>query len=94
MYGASRSGATLVDRKLHEQTINVINSEARSCWIGIGGAVFALSASSATLLLEKAVELGQTVGTSALYTVNGLNTGALVFNAAGVANQAHYLGER
>jgi hypothetical protein len=84
----------LVDRKLHEQSINVTDPEARACWIGVGGAIFALGASSTTMLLERAIAVGKSTGASALTTLQGLNTGSLVFGAVGMANQVHSFGER
>uniref|UniRef100_A0A914EQC1 DUF4781 domain-containing protein n=1 Tax=Acrobeloides nanus TaxID=290746 RepID=A0A914EQC1_9BILA len=93
-YGASRSGATLVDRKLHAQSINVTNAEARSCWIGIGSSIFSVSFSSASMLVHRVVAISHSIGASTVYTVNGLHTGALIFSGAGVANQSHHIGKK
>ena len=43
---------------------------------------------------ERAIAVGKSTGASALTTLQGLNTGSLVFGAVGMANQVHSFGER
>lgn len=93
-YGASRSTMTLVDRRQHFQTISITDAESRACWLAIGGAGFAFSASIGSMLLRRATAAGRVVGTTAMRTVTGLNVSAVVANGANVLNQTYHVGEK
>jgi hypothetical protein len=94
IYGAGRSTATLFDRKLHFQPITLTDPESRMCWLAIGGAGFAFSASIGSMLLRRAAAAGNVVGSTTRYAVNGLNVSSLVINGANVVNQSYHVGEK
>lgn len=61
-YTTARSGAQLVDRGMHEQSINVTDRSARNHWIsGIAGVV-GLGAAGATSAVTAATNAGREVG--------------------------------
>lgn len=94
LYGSARSTMTLIDRKIHFQPITLTDPESRMCWLAIGGAGFAFSASIGSMLLRRAAAAGNVVGSTARYTVNGLNVSSIVINGANVVNQSYHVGEK
>lgn len=61
-YTTARSGAQLIDRSQHEQSINVTDRSARNHWIsGLAGAV-SLGAAGATSAVTAATNAGREVG--------------------------------
>ncbi|KAH7702673.1 hypothetical protein AAVH_30171, partial [Aphelenchoides avenae] len=54
LYSGARSAATLIDRKRHEQTIGIKDSEARSAIISVAGATIGIAAIAATAALQQA----------------------------------------
>jgi len=61
-YATARSGAKLVDRSQHEQSINVTNREARGHWLGVAAGTVGLGAAGATTALTAATNAGREVG--------------------------------
>ncbi|XP_037721598.1 uncharacterized protein LOC119554669 [Drosophila subpulchrella] len=85
-YATARSGARLVDRSQHEQSINVTNREARGHWMGVAAGTVGLGAAGATTALTAATNAGREVGAITQLTVNGMNISSIVVSGTGVAN--------
>lgn len=62
VYGAGRNIAALVDRGQHQQSVNVTDAEARSCWLSLAGNVLGVSSGQALRFLTNATKNGQVVG--------------------------------
>ncbi|XP_067013230.2 uncharacterized protein [Anabrus simplex] len=91
MYGVFRSSKTLVDRAQHNQSIELTDSEARSCWISLAGSVIGTASMGATTALTRMAQTGQVVGRTTRIATTVLNIGSLVINGLGVIHGAFML---
>lgn len=78
-YSTIRSVYNLVDRKNHEQSIGLDNSQARNAWIGVGAGFVGVGASGATNVMTRAAAAGREVSlvsknSSYAYSTSKLNT--------------------
>ncbi|XP_017035114.1 uncharacterized protein pst [Drosophila kikkawai] len=85
-YATARSGARLVDRSQHEQSISVADREARGHWLGVVAGGVGVAAAGATQAVSAATNAGREVGAIAQMTVNGMNISSIVISGTGVAN--------
>lgn len=85
-YATARSGAQLVDRGLHEQSINVTDRTARNHWLGAIAGVVGLGAAGATSALTAATSAGREVGAITQLTVNGMNVSSILISGTGLTN--------
>ncbi|XP_018784935.1 PREDICTED: uncharacterized protein LOC108966469 isoform X2 [Bactrocera latifrons] len=85
-YSAIRSLCNLVDRKKHEQSIGLDNSQARNAWIGVGAGVVGVGASRATNVMTRAAAAGKEISLATELLVNGMNISSIVLSGTGVAN--------
>lgn len=67
VYSLGRGINSLMDRGKHEQSININNTEARNCWLGVGGSVVGLAAGGATKALSMAAENGKNISKVVLH---------------------------
>ncbi|XP_046605459.1 uncharacterized protein LOC124297998 [Neodiprion virginianus] len=81
-----RSGQQLADRHQHQQSISVMDGTARSAWFGVVGGVAGGLASGSTMILNKAVRAGLTIGTAGRTTFNVITIGNIVINGMGIGN--------
>ncbi|XP_060651585.1 uncharacterized protein LOC132788269 [Drosophila nasuta] len=86
VYSTLRAGAQLIDRSMHDQSINVTDRTARGQWLGVVGGVVGLGASRATSNAIKVTNAGKRVGTVAQWTVNGMNISSIAMSATGLTN--------
>ncbi|XP_067013132.1 uncharacterized protein [Anabrus simplex] len=91
MYGVFRSSKTMVDRTQHNQSIELTDSEARSCWISLVGNVIGTASMGATTALTRMAQTGQVVGRTTRIATTVLNIGSLVINGLGVIHGAFML---
>ncbi|KAM8710835.1 hypothetical protein ACLKA7_017462 [Drosophila subpalustris] len=85
-YATARSGAQLVDRSLHEQTISVTDRTARNHWLGVLAGTVGLGAAGATSALTAATNAGREVGAITQLTVNSMNISSIMMSGTGVVN--------
>ncbi|XP_054732558.1 uncharacterized protein LOC129240652 [Anastrepha obliqua] len=85
-YSTIRSVYNLVDRKKHEQSIGLSNSQARNSWLGVGAGVLGMGAAGATKVMTAAAAAGQEISLVTELFVNGMNISSIVLSGSGVAN--------
>ncbi|XP_034483888.1 uncharacterized protein LOC117789014 [Drosophila innubila] len=85
-YATARSGAQLVDRSAHEQSINVTDRTARSHWLGVIAGAVGLGAAGATSALTAATNAGREVSAITQLTVNSMNISCIMMSGTGVVN--------
>ncbi|KAH8380120.1 hypothetical protein KR009_009093 [Drosophila setifemur] len=90
-YRTLRSVSHLCDRRRHEQSTSLADSEARSSWLGVAGGVVGLGASGATRVLGAAAGAGYKVNPAAQLAVKGINVGSVVISGTGVVNGVYDL---
>lgn len=73
IYGLIRSSLHLHDRRTHEQTINVTNSEARNSWLNIAASGVGLTAGAASNLLSKSAAAGTNLTTSGRFLTKSVD---------------------
>ncbi|XP_065360613.1 uncharacterized protein pst [Calliphora vicina] len=79
------SALNLSDRKKHEQSISITDSQARGSYLGvIGGAVGVFAAGATRFMTSMAAAGKATAGIEVL--VNGINISSIVLSGSGVAN--------
>uniref|UniRef100_A0A1A9WU08 DUF4781 domain-containing protein n=1 Tax=Glossina brevipalpis TaxID=37001 RepID=A0A1A9WU08_9MUSC len=77
--------ANLVDRSIHNQSINITNREARGSWLGIGGGVVGATAVAATNYMTSLATVGDAASGLEIL-INGMNVTSIVLSGSGVAN--------
>uniref|UniRef100_A0A1I8NXR2 DUF4781 domain-containing protein n=1 Tax=Stomoxys calcitrans TaxID=35570 RepID=A0A1I8NXR2_STOCA len=81
------SALNLRDRAKHEQTLSVMDSQARSNYLGVAGGILGMAAAGATRAMTSMAAAGKaTKGLEVL--VNGINVSSIVLSGSGVANGA------
>ncbi|XP_058983978.1 uncharacterized protein LOC131804795 [Musca domestica] len=79
------SALNLHDRKKHEQSINITDSQARASYLGIAGGVLGMAAAGATRFLNSMAVAGKaTAGIEVV--VNGINISTILVSGTGLAN--------
>lgn len=63
------SALNLTDRKKHEQSISVTNSQARGSYLGIAGGIFGMAAAGATRMMTSMAAAGRATAVSACYVL-------------------------
>ncbi|XP_029666934.1 uncharacterized protein LOC115237798 [Formica exsecta] len=84
-----RSSQQLVDRKSHEESIDILDKEALPHWLGIAGTIFGFGSLGGSAALSKAAASGQTVPTFAKVAFNTVQGGNLFLNGAGIIYQGY-----
>lgn len=83
-YSVCRSIGTLIERKIHKQTIGLKDPESRGCWINTGLATLGASTCAATGLLTKMASNGRNIGRGAQLAYNTLTIANMAGSAVGV----------
>jgi len=85
-YGAGRSVGKLVDRGNHDQSISLLDSEARACWITTVASVLSVGTLASAKILATTSKAGllASAGTRAFCT--GLSVTALSVSGIGIIN--------
>lgn len=84
----------MADRKIHEESIHVLNKEAFGQWLGIVGTAFGLGATGGTVAISAAAARGMTINTIAIKMFNVVQGGNIVVNGIGVAYQGYCIIEK
>ncbi|GLV44780.1 pastrel [Carabus blaptoides fortunei] len=77
-YSVGRSIQTLVNRKQHEQSIGLDNSESRWCWLNTTVGVLGASTSAAAGLMTRAASQGTKISTTMRMAFNTMNVANLI----------------
>lgn len=85
-YSAIRSACNLVDRKKHEQSIGLNNSQARNAWLSVGASVVGIGATTASKSIITAAAAGEEISMVTELVANGMNISSIVLSGTGVAN--------
>lgn len=73
IYGTGRSISRLVDRGKHDQSVSLLNAEARGCWISTVASVLSFGNMASTSLLAKSAAGGNIVRASIRTFCTSLN---------------------
>ncbi|TMW51893.1 hypothetical protein DOY81_003022 [Sarcophaga bullata] len=84
-FSSITSAMNLVDRKKHEQSIDMGNREARSSYLGILGGVVGIAAAGATRAMTSLASAGKATA-SIEVLVNGINISSILLSGSGLAN--------
>ncbi|CAF4922354.1 unnamed protein product [Pieris macdunnoughi] len=94
LYGIVRSSFHLRDRRVHEQSIGVTNSEARGSWLNIAASGVGLGSGLASTLLSRSAAAGTNLtktGEVLAASVEVLRRANLISGGAGVLNSLVHL---
>ncbi|XP_049830530.1 uncharacterized protein LOC126272055 [Schistocerca gregaria] len=95
LYGAARSGVSLLDRGTHGQTVNPFSDrQAAMSWISVAGSVVGMAAGAAASRAANLARNGQVMSKTGQITCNALNVTSLAVNATGLGIGAISLSER
>lgn len=89
LWAMARGTHQLVDRSIHEESINPLDPEAFPQWLTITGSAFGLGAMGGTAVISTAVSRGMTVNTAARIAFNTVQGGNLFFNGVGIIYQGY-----
>ncbi|XP_061389501.1 uncharacterized protein LOC133324674 [Musca vetustissima] len=79
------SALNLNDRRKHEQSISITDSQARASYLGIAGGLLGMAAAGATRFLNHMAAAGKaTAGIEVI--VNGINISTILVSGTGIAN--------
>ncbi|XP_061389502.1 uncharacterized protein LOC133324675 [Musca vetustissima] len=79
------SALNLNDRRKHEQSISITDSQARASYLGIAGGLLGMAAAGATRFLNNMAAAGN--ATAAIEViVNGINISTILVSGTGIAN--------
>ncbi|XP_076656620.1 uncharacterized protein LOC143361251 [Halictus rubicundus] len=94
VWSLGRSSQNLIDRSVHEETINPLEDRRAFCdWLSITGGVAGLAVSGGNVLLTKVVRDGSTVSAAARVAYNSVLIGSLGINGVGIGYQAYCIYE-
>lgn len=94
-YNAIRSGASLIDRGIHGQSVNPLNDrQAAMSWVSVIGSAVGVAAGAATSRAATLAKNGEVMSRAGRITCNALNVTSLAINATGIGIGAFTLGER
>ncbi|XP_049814706.1 uncharacterized protein LOC126262260 [Schistocerca nitens] len=95
LYGAARSGTSLLDRGNHGQTVNPLSDrQAAMSWISVAGSVVGMAAGAAASRAATLARNGQVMSKTGQITCNALNVTSLAVSATGISIGAISLSER
>jgi hypothetical protein len=86
VYGTGRSISKLVNRGKHDQSINVMNAEARGCWIATVAGVLSFGNMASTTLLARSAAGGNIVRAGVRTFCTSLNVTTISVNGIGILN--------
>ncbi|CAM6054786.1 unnamed protein product [Sphagnum tenellum] len=87
VYGTGRSVCKLVDRGVHDQSINPFtNAEARACWLCTAASALSIGVMASTKLLTMTASVGKLAGSGTRLFCTALNVTCLTVNGLGVVN--------
>ncbi|CAK9834475.1 hypothetical protein ANTRET_LOCUS10996 [Anthophora retusa] len=89
-----RSASNLIDRSVHEQSINPTNRSALSSWLCITGGAIGLASSGGNVYLSKLIKDGNTISLATKVAYNSLIASNITINGVGVAYQAYCMYEK
>lgn len=93
-WNVGRSTNNLIDRSVHEQSINPTDRNAFSSWLCITGGAIGLASSGGNVVLSKLVKDGSTISLATKVAYNSLIAGNITTNGVGVAYQAYCMYEK
>ncbi|KAH8395314.1 hypothetical protein KR222_008994, partial [Zaprionus bogoriensis] len=85
-YKTTRSGALLLDRRRHEQSLSVRDRTARSHWIGVIAGTVGLAAAGATSTMTASSTAGRKVSAFDQLIVNSMNISTIMLSGTGLLN--------
>lgn len=94
VYATVKSIGTLVDRAKHEQSINITDSEARSCWLTTAVSAVSVGTIASTRYLLYASKGGNLVSGWVRAGVTGMMATGMTLSGVNVANMIYNLYEK
>ncbi|KAL3276229.1 hypothetical protein HHI36_020945 [Cryptolaemus montrouzieri] len=88
VYTIGRSIGTLIDRKLHRESVNVSNSEARAAYINIAAGAAGFAGAGANIAVSQMAARGLTIGTATRVAVNTIGVASIGINGVAIGNSA------
>ncbi|CAK9811764.1 hypothetical protein ANTQUA_LOCUS6951 [Anthophora quadrimaculata] len=89
-----RSANNLIDRSVHEQSINPTDRNALPSWLCITGGAIGLASSGGNVVLSKLIKNGSTISLATRVAYNSLIAGNITINGVGIAYQAYCMYEK
>ncbi|XP_017772410.1 PREDICTED: uncharacterized protein LOC108559587 [Nicrophorus vespilloides] len=89
VYTLFRSGHSLYDRLTHEQTMSVMDSEARGAYLNIAAGALGFAGSGARFALTSFISRGGTVGFAIRGAVDGLTGANVLMSGAAISNSTY-----
>ncbi|XP_032688698.1 uncharacterized protein LOC116852435 isoform X2 [Odontomachus brunneus] len=94
IWAMARGTGQLIDRSVHEESINPLDREAFPQWLTITGSMFGLGVMGGTAAISAAVSRGMTVNTAARLAFNTVQGGNLFLNGVGIIYQGYCMVDR
>lgn len=88
VYTGARSVYRLFDRKKHNQSIGLKDSEARNAWLNVGVGVVSVGAAGATQVVASAARNGRNISSLARNSVRVVNIAAVTVNAGACVDES------
>ena len=86
VYSTTRAVSKLVDRGKHDQSLSLMNGEARSCWISTIASLLSFGNTASLGLLAKSASSGRIVSASLRTFCTSLNITTISVNGIGIIN--------